>query len=492
VGAGQYPAKYSFSLAQSASDILVFNTNETGSTTSAQIMGINALYTTPAVVFAYYNTSDTADVANTSVIFDGLGDQVAYITINGGHAFLNVLRYKTAAGNGTGYGAAVALTPSASAAAYTTCKAGATACLYRVEFANAATDTNSAPYYDYYNDRLWVGDNSGDVHMFTGVFLGTVAESGNPWGSTGVTTTLTGPVYDSTNVYVGASNGKAYLFPVASPSSFKTSEQLTSTETGYIGINDAPLLDASGGNLFFAVASDAATGSGASGNVRVPTATTGTANFTNAYYAIDYTAVGAVEKDIPAYVGSFDNVYYTSGATATTGYLTDCNLFGGGGLYFDPQLIDNYSTLNGNFNYIHNYMAVSGGNVACSPQTEVFTGTNDYAFFSVASAASNTGTAPACVAASGCVYGLIIGSSTAFTFTGTTHTGEPNATYNAPENTATAPYASSTSGLIVDNAGAGTNHVYYTTNGSGGTPVGLSCTTTSAQCVVQVSQSTLR
>ena len=485
VGPGQFPAKYSFNGAQSASDLLVLNTNETGSTTSAQIMGINALYTTPVVVFAYYNSSDTADVANSSVIFDGLGDQVAYITVNASHAYLNVLRFETTSGNGTAYGAAVAITPSASAAAFTTCKAGSGACLYRVEFANAANNTNSAPFYDYHDDLLYVGDNSGDVHEFTGVFLGTVAESGNPWATTGTTAPeaiLTGPVYDGTNVYVGCNNGKAYLIPVATPGTVTASEQLTSTETGYIGINDAPLLDASGGNLFFSVASDAI--NSGSGNVRVPTGTT--TAFNSDYYAIDYTALRtAAWKDIPSYVGSFDNVYYTSGATATTGYLTDCNIYGGGGLYFDPQLIDNYKTLNGNFTYVPNYMAVSASSIACSPQTEVFNGTNDYAFFSVASAPSTTGTSPACQSADGCIYGLIIGSSTAFTFTGTTHTA--NADYYAPTNA-----AGSTSGLVVDNAGSGTNHVYYTTNGTGGTPGSPTCTTTAGNCATQLLQTTLR
>ena len=490
VGPGQFPAKFSFKAAQTTSDLLVVNTNEPGTATTAMIMGLNNLYVaTPTVAFAYYNSTTTGDVANTSVIFDLAGDQVAFITVNASKAYLNVLRYETASGNGTGYAAAVGVAQSASAAAYNTCKSGATACLYRVALYGSTTpnDTNSAPYYDYTNDRLWVGDNAGNIHMFTGVFLGTVAESGTPWATTGATTNtvLTSPVYDGTNVYVGCNNGKAYLVPVATPASVKTSVQLTSTEAGYIGINDAPLLDASGGNLFFAVASDAI--DSGSGNVRVPTATTGTNNFTNAYYAVDYGALTTASwKDVPAYAGSFDNVYYTSGATATTGYLTDCNLYSGGTLYFDPQLIATYSTLNGNAGYVHNYMQVAGGaGVVCSPQTEVFNGTNDYAFFSVASNPSTTGTSPACQAADGCIYGLIIGSSTAFTFTGTTHTA--TADYYAPTNA-----AGSTSGLVVDNGGTGTNHVYYTTNGTGATPGLPTCTTTSGNCVTQLLQTTLR
>jgi len=41
-----------------------------------------------------------------------------------------------------------------------------------VALQNGDTDTNSSPYYDAVYDAIYVGDNSGVLHKFTGVFLG--------------------------------------------------------------------------------------------------------------------------------------------------------------------------------------------------------------------------------------------------------------------------------------------------------------------------------
>jgi len=36
--------------------------------------------------------------------------------------------------------------------------------------AGSGTDTNSSPFYDYTNDAMYVGDDSGKLCKFTGVF----------------------------------------------------------------------------------------------------------------------------------------------------------------------------------------------------------------------------------------------------------------------------------------------------------------------------------
>ena len=61
-------------------------------------------------------------------------------------------------------------------ATYVTCRGGSTSCLLRLSFANGNDDTNSAPFYNYATDTLYVGDNTGFLHKFTGVFNGTPAE----------------------------------------------------------------------------------------------------------------------------------------------------------------------------------------------------------------------------------------------------------------------------------------------------------------------------
>ena len=166
------------------------------------------------------------------------------------------------------------------------------------------------------------------------------------------------------------------------------------------------------------------------------------------------------------------------------GYITNCNIYGGGGLYFDPQKLSTFSKADGNNTYVANYLEVASGNYVCSPQIEVFNGTDDYVFFSVARSPSHTGTGTgACTTSTGCVYGLIVGNSTTFTFTGTTHT--VNASYFAPENTTNT--LGSTSGIIVDGTST-TSNIYYTTNGTSGS---TTCTTTTANCATQLTQSAL-
>ena len=250
------------------------------------MIGLTSLYTTnPTVVFAYNTTN--GDTVATSIVFDFTGDQIAFISTNGGHAYLNVLRFKTVAGNGTAYGSPVSpASVSNTGTGYTTCKAGAGSCLFRVEFANAANDTNSSPFYDYAYDTLWVGDNIGKVHEFTGVFSGTVAESGNPWASTGASTILTSPVSDFSYVYVAGNNGIVYSFQISSPSTVAHSAVLTKTGTGAVGINDAPLLDTTNGDLYVSTSYNAV--DGASGDIRLPTPGLGT------WYAVDFTGVGQV------------------------------------------------------------------------------------------------------------------------------------------------------------------------------------------------------
>ena len=80
-------------------------------------------------------------------------------------------------------------------------------------FALNADSTNSSVYYDYGTDTAWVGDDSGKLHQFTGVFLGTPAEvSGGGWPATVSAKILTSAVHDdgSGNTFVGDSGGFVY------------------------------------------------------------------------------------------------------------------------------------------------------------------------------------------------------------------------------------------------------------------------------------------
>ena len=469
VGSGNFPAKFTFNGGVSTNDIAIFNTSEPGSGTSATLIGLNDLYAAaPAVAFAYNTT--TGDTVATSVAFDLRGDQIAFISTNGGHAYLNVLRFETVAGNGTAYGSPVTLTPSASPGAFTNCKTGSSSCLYRVEFTNGDTDTNSSPYYDYSSDKLWVGDNSGNLHEFTGVFNGSVAESGNPWGTTGATTILASPVYDgSTYVYVGASNGDMYTFAVSSGAKYATSATITGAG---LGISDGPLVDVAASKLYVALGYDTSHDSGIAQLV-----TPGLGTVSEVYFGTGY-------ANVPEYVGTFDNTHYLDGGT--TGYVTTCNHYGGD-IYFNPIAISGfvsgtrtlYSAVPGD-----QWTEVATTGVACSPQTEILNGTKDYVFLSVATSANATAGTCTAGSTSACVYGFIIGNATTYNWGGGAPTEGDEIKPNA------SGVASSTSGIIIDNtaAGGGSN-VYFTTNS---TTNGAPCSAPATMgCAIQVTQSSL-
>ena len=215
VGAGNYPAKFSFNGPPSCSDIAVFNTSLAGSGTQATILAFNNLYTggtspctstNPSVAWAYNTT--TGDTVVTSPVISGGGDQVAFISSNGGHAYLNVLRPVT--GQGTSYTALGTIgTTTAAPSAYSTCKAGSGSCLLRIEFANTDNDITSSPFYDYASgtDTLWVGDANGNLHKFVGVFQGSLPGEAagnsfvtNPLTASGTTITVSTASFTSADV----------------------------------------------------------------------------------------------------------------------------------------------------------------------------------------------------------------------------------------------------------------------------------------------------
>jgi len=477
VGTGNFPAKFSFSGGASPSDLAIFNTSEPGSSTSATLIGLDELYvTTPTVAFAYNTT--TGDTVARSVVFNYTGNQIAFISTQSSHAYLNVLQFQS--GEGTAYGTPVSpdITET-TGATYTSCKTTnpTKSCLLRLEFANSDNDTNSSPSYDYGSDTLWVGDNSGFIHEFTNVFNGSVAEQVStgtiPWMSTGATTVLTSPVYDgSTYVYVGAANGYVYAFTVSSGAKHATSA--SALTGGGLGLNDSPVLDVMAGFLYEAVGYDASSAhdSGIT-RVNVP-----------ALSSVSEVYFGGSSTTIPQFTGTFDNSHYLDGGT--TGVITTCNAYYSD-YYFNPVPLSGfvagartlYSSVSGD-----HYVEVASSLVPCSPQTEILNGSDDYIFFSVASHASESPSGCAAGSGTACVYSFIVGNATTFTWTG----GGPNAGMKIPENTTTGQ--SSTSAIIVDSTAAGGgNNIYFTTNST--TPGSPCSSPSTADCAVQVSQSAL-
>jgi hypothetical protein len=154
-------------------------TSGTGTEGQPTIFALNQLYAdtvpnggcqtptqpVPATYWSY-NTGDGA-IADLSPVlsFSDNGAQVAFTQRVGGLASLVLLKWSATALVGTiGEPSAPA---SVSPADYRACAAP---CM--TVMALGANNTNSSPFVDYSNDTLYVGDDSGRLHKFSGVFQG--------------------------------------------------------------------------------------------------------------------------------------------------------------------------------------------------------------------------------------------------------------------------------------------------------------------------------
>lgn len=477
VGAGNYPAKFSFNGAASCTDFAVFNTSLAGATGQATMIAFTNLYAgctgSPSVAWAY-NTS-TGDEVVTSTVLSPSGNQIAFMSTNTSHGYLNVLYFQS--GQGTAYNSpASPQNTTSTGSAYASCKTNTPtqSCLFRVEFANAANDTVSSPYYDYSgSDTLWVGDATGKVHKFTGVFGGSPLEAGSPWPASTASTVLTSALYDGTHVFVGGANGMLYSV-LAGTGAATASGKIA----GGLGITDAPLLDASAGELYILVGDDNSSSclfSFCSGVFQLP------ANFTAGATGNEVKFGAGIEagtSTIPLYVGTFDNIYYTQGASK--GNLFVCTISGG-----NDYLVQVPTANFGNGNSYGSYITVTSGAVPCSGVNEILSGGTDWLFLSVAKDPSfASGTSSTC-SGKGCVYNFNIGNGTTLTFSSSS---SPTAGFavTSPSGAST----SGTSGIIVDNSttsGTPTGAKIYFTPTANGVPCA-----TGEGCAVQVSQSALQ
>src|ERR1019366_6069143 len=218
-----YPAVYvaSFTSA-SCSDFAVYPTGQAGSSTAANIIAYDNLYATgsgatcsggPSVNWAY-NTG--AYAVTTSPILSADGKQIAFIESNGATASLVLIKW--AAETGESVTAPLTLANSGSGSAYRSCTPTASApCMFTIAFTNGKNDTLSAPFYDFASDdALYVGDDNGYLHKFTGVFgVGSPSEVTSTWPvqlNATAGTKISSPVFElnSGNIFVGDSTGVLY------------------------------------------------------------------------------------------------------------------------------------------------------------------------------------------------------------------------------------------------------------------------------------------
>jgi hypothetical protein len=468
-----FPAKFTFDINATpscANDFVVFSTGLVGTTGGqASIVAINELYSgsgaggtgicgtgQPSVMWAY-NTNlagDTNGLIYSSPVLSIDGTKVAFVETGNGAAILKILKWVSAQGT---VSAAITPTPITTGNAWSTCPTTGTSCLFSLTFSGGASDTLSSPFYNYNNDSLYVGDDNGVLHEFTGVFNGTPAEvTSGVWPlmiSPG--NFLTGPVFDavSGNIFVADINTSLYYVretgstvgACASGSPPCLGTPSLAVSNGF-GVFDPPTVDQTTQEVFVYSASDP------TGNAAVIQATTALAN------PVDTALQTSFD---PIYSGAFDANYHSG--NYASGFLYDCGTFPAT-LYrigFNSSGVMNSSADAANVN-----LEADGTGSGCSPITEILNGANDYLFFSM----FQDGAATGCL--NGCVLGLNL--------TGLAWPPSISAFSSLP-------VPGGSSAIVVDNVGTGgqESSVYFG-------PQGNNCTSpTTDGCAVKATQSGL-
>jgi hypothetical protein len=336
VAQNMYPAKFSFNINANpdcTNDYVVFGLNVAGSSTQANLVGINQLYsgsnptglcgTTPYVYWAYNVTTLSAGKVTTSPTLSLDGTEIAFVESNGSASVLHVLKWL--ANNGT---VSSPVTPTA-----VTSVDGCTApCMVSLEYDSSHGTTISSPFYDYQNDdAIYVGNDNGKLFKITGIFGGTPAvDAVSPWSASGITlgatgVKMTGPVWDynSGNIFIGGSDGK--LYAVNSTTGAEESIAVGSGTADGGGIADSPIIDSSSGTVYAFSAANAADVGGTTLAVNTSAVTLQSSTmtpFSSPQVATIGQGTKGTQTGINTVGGSFDNSYYNwSGSGANTGHL---------------------------------------------------------------------------------------------------------------------------------------------------------------------------
>jgi len=370
VGAGNFPAKYTFRTTTATCgdganpDFVVFSTGLPGAASQASIVGFDNLYSgcatgaVPSVYWAY----NTGGAIETSPVFSQDGKHVAFVETSGGAGILVLLKWAA----GTGTVGAPAVPTNVLPASYAACVAP---CMTQIGLKDGATnptdDTTSSVFYDYGGDVAWVGGASGWLHKIAPVFNGVPTEvttGGFPVQvNPGSPTALSSPVYDSGsgNVFVGDLGG--FFYQVGPTATVVKSGQLDAGA----GLVSGPLLDSTAEQMFIF----------ASNNTRHNCAA-GTLPCASVYqFPINFPA-GTIETDVavgastdtptpaPLYLGAFDNAYLTSGNA--TGSIYVCGNTG------QRPIMYRVSVAGNTIGPVTTGPALATGSAECSPVTDVF------------------------------------------------------------------------------------------------------------------------
>jgi len=300
--AGMFPAKFNFdpnATANCTTDFIVFPVNIAGSTTQANLVAFNNLYSgtgngicnrTPvggvdtgksATTLWSYNIDAAGGAVATSPALSLDGTKVAFVETNStGPAHFHVLAWKSGDTLSTDLQSTTSPVHINTFSSSTPAAGSGTAT--DLPLGLSGNDTLSSPFVEYGLDRAYVGNDTGTLFRIQNVFCtfsqctgaGSPAPSlDNGFGTSGAVTTgcggkLTAPVVDGStrNVLVACSDGKLYGFTPAGVA--LTNSPLTVGDgTALGGIVDAPIVDGVNGFVYVVSRSGSASlGPAATGN----------------------------------------------------------------------------------------------------------------------------------------------------------------------------------------------------------------------------------
>jgi len=491
--------------------------NGRGGTTAqvANLIGLNQLYaggicsgTGPNVMFAY-GVSVNGGLTTTSPALSEDGTQVAIVesssaanaagcALVGGKnpcvagSYLQLVKWKAVTnapigGNGT----AVTVPTVVANSAYRNCTVP---CMTTLKF-SSSTDSNSAPFIDYTDDSIFVGDDAGALHKLAGVFVGTPSVGWSSTVDSGFG--LTGPVFDTTsgNIYVADANGELSTV-LATNGGLEQQVQLDGSSTGF-PIPDPPIVDGNAETVTVFESNDNNGGADLDQFTICtqpndpPYATASSACTSGQFTSSTGFVIGPA--GVQMHDGDFDNMYYSG--TYQNGYLYFCGKDPSGSVdspAIERATFDSTGVLFGvDTNFLDVTAAGTTAGTECSPMTEVYNGTTDYMFFSVqgggvgANCGAMGGGAAGSNPSGGCVMSIIVNDDANPTAT------SPTAMPSAVRASIGEPGGSS--GIIIDNisSSAEASSVYFsplsfaTSTANGNCASGIGCAVKATQSALQ-------
>jgi hypothetical protein len=379
-------------------------------------------------------------------------------------------------------------------------------------------DSISAPFVDYANDVIYVGDNKGSLHKFTGVFNGTPAEVTTGWPIVvNATHALSSPAYDSVsgNVFVGDATGRlSYVRETTSTvgSCSSGSPPCLGAATQQVGggggiIADGPIVDGSTGFAF------AVNGTDALNHGTILQANTDLTS------AVQFSIGGASTIGTGTlHDGAFDQTYLNSSAGNIAGFMYVCGK--DPARNNRPAIYQLSFTSAGVLNSVGTPLLMNStiNGVACSPVTEIdntgsSSASGDWIFFSIGNGAANVPPIPpnsncrfsvdAANGAKGCLVGINLTNATNPTINpgGTWPPVDAFFNLQGANNNANAVAliqnnAGASSGIVVDNVSTSsqTSSIYFSVPNTSGTGPGLpNCNATAdVGCAVKLTQSNMK